>query len=102
MLLRPEDQRMCCLGFVAQQCGFTKKQLSEISDLHGLCMMGETSSPLVTKISELDLVSCDWGTLQNALITINDEFEGTPSKRLRKLNGVCRRYKAKFRFAFKN
>lgn len=35
-LLRPRDGKMCCLGQIAQQCGYTDEQLLDVRGPHSL------------------------------------------------------------------
>lgn len=81
LLLSADSGKMCCLGFLARQCGYSAK------DIRGFATpssMGKTSKLIP------GLVKTEWGGVHNTplcyrLIDINDNLKLSDSQREKRL-----------------
>ncbi len=91
--LRNDDGNMCCLGFAAEQCGYTKSQIQDQFTPEDLKHTSGVRRLIgLTKLDGSDTVTC------HELAATNDDSDLNDTDREKQLQTLAKRAKFRFRF----
>lgn len=94
-LCRKSDGLMCCLGFYGQQLGLTKQQMHGLGTLRGTVLdtVGRAQvNWLYKNVAVQDRFDKNDVSVQDALITANDDFKAHPSRREARIKKLFKKY----------